>query len=61
MEISSHTGMRLWRSCRETRVGLYKKLAANSLLGFRRKIRTKVDIFLVWKSERRGIRFIIDA
>lgn len=49
------------RSCRETRVGLYKKLAAKSLLGFRRSIRTKVGIFLVWKSERRGIRFIIDA
>ena len=49
------------RNDREARLDLYKKLAAKSLLGFRKKIRTKVGVFFVWKSEKRGIRLIIDA
>eukprot|EP00435_Cladocopium_sp_Y103_P018992 s1272_g4.t1 len=49
------------RGSREARLDLYRKLASKSLLGFRRRIRTKVGIFFVWKSEKRGIRLIIDA
>ena len=49
------------RADRGARLDLYRKLASKSLLGFRKRIRTKVGIFFVWKSERRGIRLIIDA
>lgn len=40
---------------------LYRRLAEKSLLGYRKRIKSKVGIFFVWKSEKRGIRMIIDA
>eukprot|EP00438_Fugacium_kawagutii_P027761 Skav215994 [mRNA] locus=scaffold4693:140018:158914:+ [translate_table: standard] len=49
------------RCNRELRLDLYRRLAEKSLVGFRRRIKSKVGIFFVWKSEKKGIRMIIDA
>lgn len=49
------------RRDKAARYDLYRKLVAKSLLGFRRRIKAKVGLFFVWKSERKGIRMIVDA
>ena len=49
------------RSSQEVRYDLYRRLAEKSLLGFRKRIKAKVGLFFVWKSQRKGIRLIVDA
>eukprot|EP00435_Cladocopium_sp_Y103_P074179 s45_g47.t1 len=49
------------RTSRPDRMALYHRLYEKSLLGFRRRIKSKVGIFFVWKSNKRGIRMIVDA
>ena len=42
-------------SDRQARINLYKTLAAKNLVTYRRRIRAKVGIFFVWKSDGKGI------
>lgn len=40
---------------------LYHRLAEKKLLSFRRRIKSKVGLFFVWKSGRKGVRLIVDC
>lgn len=49
------------RASRRSRLDLYSKLAAGGLLCLVPVIRSRVGLFFVWKSSRKGIRLIVDA
>ena len=49
------------RKSKTARHDLYRKLIDKSLLGFRRRIRSRVGLFFVWKANKKGIRMIVDA
>lgn len=49
------------RTDREARHQLYRRLSEKSLLGFRRRIKSRVGLFFVWKSGKKGIRLIVDC
>lgn len=44
-----------------TRIDLYRRLYDKGLLGFRKRIKSRVGIFFVAKASGKGIRLIIDS
>lgn len=49
------------RQDRVTRIDLYRRLYDKGLLGFRKRIKSRVGIFFVAKASGKGIRLIIDS